>query len=100
MKIDRGSNKDEMAYIQRLTVREVLYIQQWGEGAWLTRRVARHITHLMGTLRKNRKGLPVDVKESKLKRGQLIGRKNADGIMVVKWRDVRDVLLLSTCHEP
>ena len=43
MKIDRGSNKDEMTCIQRLTVREVLYIQQWGEGAWLTRRVARHI---------------------------------------------------------
>jgi Transposase IS4 len=53
-------------------------------------------TYLMGDLRKNRKGLLVDVSQAKFKKGQIIGRKDQDEIVVAKWRDVRDVLLLSS----
>ncbi|KAJ8896175.1 hypothetical protein PR048_001518 [Dryococelus australis] len=49
-----------------------------------------HQTHLIGTLRKNRKGIRKEVVDKKkLKRG-----KN----YVLKWKDKREVLMLSTKH--
>ncbi|KAH9645922.1 hypothetical protein HF086_011384 [Spodoptera exigua] len=55
-------------------------------------------THLVGTLRKNRRGLPKAVVDSKLKPGEVIARENERGICVLKWKDKRDVLMLSTKH--
>lgn len=55
-------------------------------------------THLVGTLRKNRRGLPKEVIEAKLKPGESIARENERGICVLKWKDKRDVLMLSTKH--
>ncbi|XP_008182727.1 piggyBac transposable element-derived protein 4-like [Acyrthosiphon pisum] len=46
-------------------------------------------TDLCGTLRKNRKWLPVDVKEKKLKKGQFIARQK-EFITILKWHDKRD----------
>lgn len=55
-------------------------------------------THLVGTLRSNRRGNPKDVTQKKLKRGEMMAQENERGICVMKWRDKRDVLLLSTKH--
>ena len=55
-------------------------------------------THLIGTLRKSRKDLPRSVILAKLERGEIFGLENRDGIVVAKWKDKRDVLMLSTCH--
>lgn len=55
-------------------------------------------THLVGTLRKNRKGLPKNVVEAKLGKGESIAMENERGICVLKWKDKRDVLMLSTKH--
>ena len=55
-------------------------------------------THLLGTLRSNRRGNPKDVISKKLKVGELIAKENARGICVIKWKDKRDVLMLSTKH--
>jgi hypothetical protein len=55
-------------------------------------------THLLGTVRKNRRGLPKKVTEKKLKPGEFIAQENEDGITVLKWKDKRDVLMLSTKH--
>nr|CAH7732308.1 unnamed protein product [Callosobruchus chinensis] len=55
-------------------------------------------THFLGTLRNNRKGNPPEVIQNKLKKGEVIARENERGICVLKWRDKRDVLVLSTCH--
>ncbi|XP_050063343.1 piggyBac transposable element-derived protein 4-like [Aphis gossypii] len=52
-------------------------------------------THLVGTLRCNRVKLP-EVTKSKLKPGQIIGKENLNGVVVAKWRDKRDVTMLST----
>ncbi|XP_043262470.1 piggyBac transposable element-derived protein 3-like [Colletes gigas] len=35
-----------------------------------------------------------------LKRGEMIAREDDNGIVVLKWRDVRDVRMLSTKHAP
>lgn len=53
-------------------------------------------THLIGTLRANRRGNPKEVVQKKLKKGEVIGRENNRGICIMKWRDKRDVLMLST----
>ena len=60
--------------------------------------IARH-TDLIGTCRRNRKGLPKEVVQKKLKKGNLIVRQDSNGIMVLKWKDKRDIIMLSTRHD-
>lgn len=55
-------------------------------------------THLIGTLRSNRVKLP-DVTKAKLQPAQIVGKENSNGIVVAKWRDKRDVTMLSTRHD-
>lgn len=56
-------------------------------------------THLVGTIRKNRKGLPKALVTKKLARGEVIGKQERrTGITIMKWKDKRDVLMLSTKH--
>ncbi|XP_037866663.1 piggyBac transposable element-derived protein 4 [Bombyx mori] len=55
-------------------------------------------THLLGTLRKNSKGLPKQVIDAKLKQGESVEMENERGITVLHWKDERSVLMLSTKH--
>lgn len=52
---------------------------------------------LTGTLRANRKYLCLDVQNARLNRGQLITGR-ARNILFMKWKDRRDVMMLSNCH--
>lgn len=42
-------------------------------------------THLVGTLRSNRKGLPREVCGARLQKGATVARENASGMVVLKW---------------
>lgn len=64
----------------------------------LAQELLKRKTHTVGTLRKNRKGVPREVTLAKLKKGEICGRENEDGIVVAKWKDKRDVFILSTYH--
>ena len=55
-------------------------------------------THLVGTLRKNRRFLPKTVIEKKIKKGEIFGLENNLGVIISKFKDKRDVYLLSTRH--
>ncbi|XP_044732267.1 piggyBac transposable element-derived protein 4-like [Chrysoperla carnea] len=57
-------------------------------------------TDLCGTLRVNRKELPWAIRSKKMgpKKGEVIARQK-DNITLVKWRDKRDVVMISTCHD-
>lgn len=55
-------------------------------------------TNLLGTVRKNRIGLPKDIVNQKLIKGQIVAKQN-NFITFFKWHDQRDVLILSTCHD-
>ena len=57
-------------------------------------------THVVGTLRANKKDIPKEVLNAKLKRGEMIAKEDVNGIVVLKWRDTRDVRILSTKHAP
>jgi len=52
-------------------------------------------THLVGTVWKNRKGLPPKVISSVLKVGETVAQQNHSGVVVQKWRDNREALTLS-----
>lgn len=55
-------------------------------------------THMIGTLRSNRKENPKYVTSKKLKKGESIWKRKGH-ITVGKWRDKRDVLVISTKHK-
>lgn len=56
-------------------------------------------THIVGTLRKRRKNVPREVEGAKLKRGKMFGLQDPKtGIVVMKWKDKRDVMMLSSKH--
>lgn len=70
----------------------------WYTNMDLARKLLASQTHLVGTLRRNRRGLPSPVVQVKLKVDEFSAKESEDGITVMKWRDKRDVLLLSTKH--
>lgn len=46
------------------------------------------------------KFIPNFVMSYSLKRGEMIARENNNGIVVLKWRDVRNIRVLSTKNAP
>ncbi|CAH2093601.1 unnamed protein product [Euphydryas editha] len=57
-------------------------------------------TDLCGTIRVNRVDLPWAIKIKKMgpKKGELVARQKGK-VTVMKWRDKRDVAVISTCHD-
>ena len=56
-------------------------------------------TDATGTFRKNRKGVPKEVVSSKLKKGEISVRFRKK-LMVLRWKDMKDVYIMSTVHGP
>ena len=75
----------------------VLYVDNFYTSVSLSEQLLSQKTLLCGTLRKNRKHLPKTVVTKKLKKGQYIAQRRGR-IVVEKWNDKRDVLMLTTCH--
>ncbi|XP_057310036.1 piggyBac transposable element-derived protein 4-like [Hydractinia symbiolongicarpus] len=63
--------------------------------------LAKHLlgesTYICGTLRSNRKSNPKEVTKAKLKKGESISRSR-EVVTVAKWKDKRDVLVISNMH--
>ena len=62
----------------------------------LAESLLRNDTYLIGTLRSNRAGSRHAVVQKKLKSGEVYGLQSNDGIKLIKWKDKRDVLMIST----
>ncbi|VDL83170.1 unnamed protein product, partial [Nippostrongylus brasiliensis] len=76
-----------------------LCTDNWYTSIPLARTLIKRKTNLVGTLRRNRKGIPSQVKEKKLKRGESCSQQDRNGIMVMKWKDKREIFMLSTSHD-
>jgi len=76
-----------------------VYTDNWYTSVNLAHQLLDRNTHLVGTLRNNRKQNPKDVTSKKLKKGDFIAQQSDRGIVVLKWKDKRDVLVLSTKHK-
>ncbi|XP_053616885.1 piggyBac transposable element-derived protein 4-like [Plodia interpunctella] len=75
-----------------------MFVDNWYTSLELAEKLIQQDTHLVGTLRKNRRNLPKDVMNANLKPGEFIAKENESGVTVMKWKDKRDVYLLSTKH--
>jgi hypothetical protein len=76
-----------------------LFTDNWYTSIPLAETLIKRKTHMIGTVRRNRRGLPKQVTGKKLKRGSVVAQQNRLGVTVLKWRDKRDVLMLSTTHD-
>lgn len=76
-----------------------LYTDNYYTSVSLATKLLKRKTHLVGTLRSNRKYNPKEVVQKKLKPKEVYAKESDSGIMVMKWRDKRDVLMLSTLHK-
>nr|XP_031848018.1 piggyBac transposable element-derived protein 4-like [Nomia melanderi] len=75
-----------------------LCADNWYNSIDLANRLIDKNAHLIGTLRAHRKKNSSEVIKTNLKRGEVIAKENNQGITVLKWKDKRDVLVLSTKH--
>ncbi|XP_053457867.1 zinc finger protein with KRAB and SCAN domains 8 isoform X2 [Nycticebus coucang] len=76
----------------------VLYTDSYHTSIHLAHQLLERATYLVGTLRSNRKLNPPDVVKTKLNKNEVIARESDTGVIVLKWKDKRDVLMLSTMH--
>ena len=72
-----------------------LYVDNFYTSVPLAEALLNRNTLICGTLRKNRKQLPKNIVSTKLKKGQHIAKRKGR-IVVEKWQDKREVLMLST----
>nr|CAI5823527.1 unnamed protein product [Callosobruchus analis] len=82
-----------------LDVGRVLYTDNFYTSMHLAHELLKRSTHLVGTLRSNRKLNPQDVTKAKLKVSETVARESNTGVVVLKWKNKRDVLMLSTFHD-
>ena len=83
----RLKNKGYCVFLDNFYSSQALFQDLLGEGF-----------EACGTLRSNRKGIPEDVKTAKLRKGESHFSKD-DSLLFMKWKDKRDVLILSTIHD-
>lgn len=76
----------------------ILYMDNYYNSVILTEHLFEQRTHVCGTLRANRKQNPSDVVTKKLKKNETIWRRK-NNITVQKWKDKRDVLMISSLHK-
>ena len=62
----------------------------------LAESLLRNDTYLIGTLRSNRARSGHEVVRKKLMRGEVFGQQSNIGTKVIKWKDKRDILMIST----
>lgn len=76
----------------------VIFMDNWYSSPNLFRELLRKNTYAVGTVRSSRKNIPVDLKTQKLKKGELTFR-STQNMLCLKWKDRKDVAMLSTIHE-
>ncbi|KAJ8927544.1 hypothetical protein NQ314_019980 [Rhamnusium bicolor] len=75
-----------------------LVIDNWYTSVPLATKILNSNTHVVGTIRKDRRGIPKEVVNKKFKKGEVFAMENQDGLTVVNWKDSRNVMMLSTKH--
>lgn len=74
-----------------------LFLDNWYSSPKIFEYLLAHETNAIGTVRHNRKNMPKELTELKLKKGEHDTRSSR-GILALKWSDRKDVYLLSTKH--
>ena len=61
-----------------------LYVDNFYTSYKLAKSFLQKETHVVGTLKANKKNVPKEVLKAKLKRGEMIAKEDQDGIVVLK----------------
>ena len=75
-----------------------LYLDNWYTSPKLVDNLFTRKTDVVGTMRTNRKEFPDFVRRARLKKGETIAEFRKKH-MIMKWKDKRDVVLVSTFHD-
>ncbi|XP_043529386.1 piggyBac transposable element-derived protein 4-like [Frieseomelitta varia] len=75
-----------------------LYFDNWCSSPELFITLVNSKTNAIGTVRSNIKNMPRDFVRAKVKKGEYKVR-SCNGILALKWKDKRDVHIISTKHE-
>lgn len=76
----------------------ILYIDNFYTSVSLAEYLLSENTGMVGTLRANRRGNPKKMLSRKLKTGNAIWKRKGK-VIVTKWKDKRDVTMISNCHK-
>lgn len=75
-----------------------IYMDNYYNSVKLAHYLLEKQTYCTGTLRANRKNNPKAINDKKLKKGETICQYTEKGVGVVKWKDRRDVIAISSEH--
>lgn len=78
----------------------ILYIDNFYTSYELAISCLNRKTYVVETLRNNKKFFPKAILHCKLRKGEMVSKEDDNGIVVLKWRDTRDLRILSTEHTP
>ncbi|KAF0694469.1 piggyBac transposable element-derived protein 4-like, partial [Aphis craccivora] len=73
-----------------------LFMDNYYNSSSLAHTLLQRKTYCTGTLRNNRKNNPKEVISKKLKTGETACKYTKDGVCIVKWKDKREVLAISS----
>ena len=76
----------------------MITMDNWFSSPDLFEKLCKNETDAIGTLRQNRKGVPAEIKQAKLKKGEHVSAYK-DKLMIMKWKDKKDICLMSTTHD-
>jgi hypothetical protein len=74
-----------------------LYMDNFYNSVDLTEKLLLNKTDVVGTMRLNRKGIPIELKNKKLKKGEYHAVFRGK-VMIIRWVDKKDITLISTKH--
>ncbi|XP_046674860.1 piggyBac transposable element-derived protein 4-like [Homalodisca vitripennis] len=77
----------------------IIFLDNFYNSVDLAEYLMTNQTNMCGTLQSNRVGNPQVVVQTKLKKGECVSRQRGD-VTVMKWRDKRNVLTISTSNGP
>ncbi|CAI6369364.1 unnamed protein product [Macrosiphum euphorbiae] len=75
-----------------------LYVDNRYSSVELAEKLKTRQTHLVGTIRSNRKSNPKEVIKKKLKKGEVDSMRSDTNVLILKWKDKRDLYMISTKH--
>lgn len=95
-----GATKTVLELSEKLLdMGRTIYTDNFYSSVSLAHELQKRKTHLVGTLRTNRKYNPTDVVKAKLEKYQSTSLQSNTGCTVLKWKDKKDVLVISTKHD-
>lgn len=74
----------------------IMIVDNWYTSIELAEKLGEHNTYLIGTLKSNRKSNPTEMIKNKLKKGEVCLLRSNTNVMILKWRDKRELLMCST----